>query len=108
MARGGAKPGERRGGRTKGTPNKPNPDVMAMKDIARQYGPQAVQELARLAGLAEDGVGAAESEQARIAALNGILDRGYGKPSQVVGGDPDNPVEIRHSRIEFVIAKPSS
>jgi hypothetical protein len=94
MARGGSKPGERRGGRAKGTPNKPNPDAEAMKEIARSYGPQAVRELAKLAGISGDAAGKAESEQARIAALNGILDRGYGKPSQSIGGDPDNPIKL--------------
>lgn len=78
------------GGRQKGTPNKVPSEI---KEIARQYGPQAVEELARLAGLVEEGVGKAESEQARIGALNGLLDRGYGKPSQAVSGDADNPIQ---------------
>ena len=89
MARGSA-PGERRGGRTKGTPNKATVEI---KEIARQYGPQAVEELAKLAGLSPDGVGKAESEQARMGALNSLLDRGYGKPSQAIIGDAENPVE---------------
>lgn len=105
MARGGSKPGERRGGRAKGTPNKPNPDAEAMKEIARSYGPEAVRELAKLAGIAEDKTGKAESEQARIAALNGILDRGYGKPSQSIGGDPENPINMG-GKFELVFVEP--
>jgi hypothetical protein len=69
------------GGRQKGSTNKVPSEI---KEIARQYGPQAVQELARLAGLVGEGDGRAESEQARIGALNGLLDRGYGKPTQAV------------------------
>src|SRR6476646_8691709 len=88
MPRGSA-PGERRGGRAKGTPNKA---TMEVKALASQHGPQAIQELARLAGLVEDGKGKAENEQAQIAALNGILDRGYGRPTQAIVGDPKRPI----------------
>lgn len=73
MPRGSA-PGERRGGRVKGTPNKATAEI---KDIARQHGPQAVAVLAKL--MVE-----AESEQARVAAANAILDRAYGKPTQQI------------------------
>jgi hypothetical protein len=61
MPRGSA-PGERRGGRAKGTPNKVTLEVKA---LASQHGPQAIQELARLAGLIEGGKGKAENEQAQ-------------------------------------------
>lgn len=96
MAR-GSSPGERRGGRQKGTPNKATQDI---KEIAQQYGPAAIKQAAMLAGLIEGG--AAESEAARVAALNILLDRGYGKPSQVVGSDPENPLPEAPSRIEHV------
>ena len=45
--------------------------------------PEAVQELAKLAGLVK-GIKGAESEQARIAALKELLDRGHGKATQAV------------------------
>lgn len=99
----GSSPGERRGGRAKGVPNKATVEI---KDVARQYGPQAVEALAKLAGLVGEGDGKAESEQARIAALNGILDRGYGKPSQSIGGDPDNPFKVG-GKFELVFVEPS-
>jgi hypothetical protein len=70
MPRGSA-PGEHRGGRAKGTPNKATVEVKA---LAGQHGPQAIRELARLAGLVEGGKGKADNEQAQIAALNGILE----------------------------------
>src|SRR5688572_25334426 len=101
MAR-GSKPGERRGGREKGTPNKATQDI---KDIARQYGPAAIEQAAKLAGLIE-GAMAAESEAARVAALNMLLDRGYGKPSQVLGSDPENPLPEMPARIEHVYVNP--
>ena len=100
MAR-GADPGTRRGGRVKGVPNKATVEV---KEIARAYGPDAIKELAKLAGLI-DGETKAESEQARIAALNGILDRGYGKPSQTVAGDPENPINVG-GKVELVFVEP--
>ena len=62
MAGGGSEPGERRGGRQKGTPNKVTAEIRA---LAMSYGPRAFQELAKLGGLARDdklaGVFSAES-----------------------------------------------
>ena len=31
---------------------------------------------------------------ARVAAATSLLDRGWGKPTQPVGGDPDNPLRM--------------
>ncbi len=101
----GSKPGERRGGRQKGTPNKATSEI---KDVARKYGPAAIAEAAKLAGLVNGGEGKADSEAARVSALNILLDRGYGKPSQVVGSDPDNPLPETPSRIEHVIVDPKA
>ena len=88
------------GGRQKGSPNKVASEI---KEIARQYGPQAVQELAKLAGLVDEGAGKAESEQARIGALNGLLDRGYGKPTQAISGAADGRAPLFPKRIEIEI-----
>lgn len=82
MAR-GSKPGERRGGRTKGTPNKATIEV---KELAREYAPQVLREMARLATQAE-------SESARVAAGNAILDRAYGKPSQAITGEDGEAIK---------------
>lgn len=70
----GSKPGERRGGRKKGTPNKATAEVKA---LAGKYTEAAIKELARLATKAE-------SEAARVAAIRELLDRAHGKPSQSV------------------------
>lgn len=77
----GSQPGERRGGRKKGVPNKATADVKA---LAQEHGPSAIKELARLASNAE-------SEAARVAAIKELLDRAYGKSPQAVklGGDED-------------------
>ena len=93
MSGGGAKPGERRGGRRKGTANKVTKDVKA---LAQKYMVSAIKELARLALKAEN-------EATRVAALKELLDRACGKaPAAVVlSGDPDNPLAL----IERVIVK---
>jgi hypothetical protein len=73
MAR-GSKPGERRGGRQRGTPNKATREI---SELAKGYAPAAVKELARLATKAE-------SETARVAAIDKLLDRAFGKARQSV------------------------
>lgn len=98
----GAKPGERRGGRKPGVPNKATRDIKA---LAQTYTSQAIEELAKLAGVAGDGEGKADSDQARIAALKELLDRGHGKAAQAITGDPENPVALR-TRIEMVVVDP--
>lgn len=98
--------GKKTGGRVAGTPNKATHEV---RDLARKYGPAAIEAAARLAGLVlvvapnkegdgeiEVPEGMAESEPARIAALQLILDRAYGKATQPLsGGDGEGPIEIR-------------
>jgi len=70
----GSKPGERRGGRQKGTPNKITADIKALAAVHSQDA------LNTLAEIARNG----ESEQARVAAANSLLDRAYGKPRQEI------------------------
>lgn len=74
----GSKPGERRGGRQKGTPNKATASI---RDIAKQYTTEAI---AALVAVMRD---KDEPAAARVSAANSILDRGYGKPSQPIDGD---------------------
>ena len=69
MPGGGTEPGNRRGGRQKGSVNKATAEV---RELALEYGPAAVAELARLST-------AAESETARIQACNAVIERAYGK-----------------------------
>ena len=92
MAR-GSQPGERRGGRQKGTPNKATADIKA---LAQQYAASAMTELARLAT-------EAESEAARVAAIKELFDRGFGKSKQplVGGGEDDAPIKSE-VKVSFV------
>ena len=70
--------GKREGaGRKKGVPNKATAEV---KQIAQQYAPEAIAELARL-------MREAESEAARVTAIKEILDRAYGKSPQAHTGE---------------------
>lgn len=77
MAR-GSKPGERRGGRKKGTPNKSTiAQGIALSTLAQQYTETALETLVAIAR-------SGESEAARVSAAVAILDRGHGKPPQAV------------------------
>jgi len=82
----GARPGERRGGRQAGVPNKVTRDIRA---LAQKYTSKAIK---RLAHLAEN----AESEAAQVAAIKEILDRAYGKSKQSteVSGPDEAPIGI--------------
>lgn len=88
----GSKPGERRGGRQKGSRNVLTADIKA---IASVHGKAAIAKLARL-------MEHAESEQAQVAACKEILDRAYGKPSQTIAGDKDAPLFPSKITVEFV------
>ncbi len=57
------------GGRQPGTPNK---STAAIKEMAAEYGPMALTEIARLATKGK-------TEPTRFAACKELLDRGYGK-----------------------------
>ena len=74
----GSKLGKRRGGRKAGVPNKATAEI---RMLAREHGPAAIQELARLAK-------EAQSEPARISACNALLDRAYGR------SQASQPVEL--------------
>jgi hypothetical protein len=60
----------------------PNKITREIKEIAHQYGPGALKELARIATQGE-------SEAARVAACREILDRAYGKAMQPIQGTVD-------------------
>jgi hypothetical protein len=67
--------------------------------LARQHTERALQVLA---GIMDQ---EAAPHSARVAAATALLDRGWGKPTQLIGGDEDNPIRIE--RIERVIVHPS-
>ena len=94
MARGGKRDGA---GRKKGAPNKATAEI---REAARQYSDAALQHLARL-------MTKAESEAAQVAACKEILDRAWGKATQVIGGDSDNPIETLQ-RVEIHVVDSQS
>lgn len=81
--RGGSRPGA---GRKLGVPNKVNAEV---REIAQRYTEKAVKALA-------DIVENSESDSARVAAANALLDRGHGRPSQSVSVSAPDGGPIKH------------
>lgn len=47
------------------------------------------------------------AHSARVAAAQALLDRGWGKATQPIAGDEENPLEVLH-RIERVIVDPQN
>ncbi|MBO9331855.1 hypothetical protein GHR37_22160 [Achromobacter xylosoxidans] len=83
---GGSKPGERRGGRKKGVPNKATAEIKA---LAQQYGPDAIATLVSIMKATK------QPPAARVAAAKELLDRAYGKSVQPIeGGDPEKPINM--------------
>ncbi|OMG85403.1 hypothetical protein [Achromobacter xylosoxidans] len=83
---GGSKPGERRGGRKKGVPNKATAEIKA---LAQQHGPEAIATLVSIMKATK------QPPAARVAAAKELLDRAYGKSVQPIeGGDPDKPINM--------------
>ena len=80
--------GVKTGGRQKGTPNKA---TASLKDLARKYTDDALLTLSDI--MADEEQPAA----ARVSAASALLDRGYGKPSQFIGGDEENPLNVKIS-----------
>lgn len=82
MARGGKRAGA---GRPKGAVNR---STSTLRDLAREHTEDALAVLVKIAK-------AGESEAARVSAANSLLDRGYGKPSNVLTGNEDGgPIEL--------------
>ena len=92
----GAKPGERRGGRRRGTPNKATAEIKA---LASEHVPAIVKELVRLATKATN-------EATRVAAGKELLDRVFGKAPQALVGDPKNPLAAQVTMIGRTIDAP--
>ncbi len=83
----GSKPGERRGGRTAGTPNKAS---APLKLYAGQYTTEAIDGLVTIARAAK------MPPAARVMAWREILDRGHGKAAQALTGpDGEGPIVTR-------------
>jgi hypothetical protein len=86
MPRGGSKPGERRGGRKKGTPNKLTAQLQTpLAQAARRYDGNALQTLVAI--MNDD----TATTAARVRCAELILDRAHGKPAYLEdpNRDPD-------------------
>lgn len=81
-SRRGSKPGERRGGRQAGTPNKV---TATLKEYAAPYTTEAIDGLVKLARNEKT------PAAARVAAWREVLDRGVGKPHQGLTIDGEAP-----------------
>jgi len=94
------KPMNNHGGKRQGAGRKPGALGRVTADIralAQPYGADAVAELARLGGLTKEP--GATNEATRVAALRELLDRGFGRATLPLTGDPEQPMTI-----EFVWA----
>lgn len=76
-----------------GRPKLPE-DVRHVRELARQYTEQAIETLAKV-------MRSSKSDSAKVAAVNTILERGWGKAPQPVTGEEGGPVEVV-GRIELV------
>lgn len=76
-------------------PGQPNKTTAQVKELAAQHGPEAIKTLARLAK-------EADSDAAKISACKELLDRAYGKATQVVAGDADAPLVFQEIRRTLV------
>lgn len=91
----GSKPGERRGGRVAGTPNKA---TASLKEFAGQYTNEAITGLHSIATNAE------MPPQARVSAWREILDRAVGKAPQAVTDADGNNLTVPQV-IQFIVAQ---
>jgi hypothetical protein len=62
-----------------------------IRSLARSHTRAALTVLAAI--MNKDGA----PEAARVAAANALLDRGWGKPTQALSADPDNPFKLEIS-----------
>lgn len=77
--------GKREGaGRKAGVPNKVGADL---RELAQQYTEEALE---ALVGVLREG-----GDAAKVAASRELLDRGHGKASQIIAGDPNAPLLLQ-------------
>jgi len=68
-------------GRSGNPGGRPKDDI---KDLARRHGEEAITKLAEWMK--------SDNAKASVAACQALLDRGFGKPTQTIAGDPDAPL----------------
>jgi hypothetical protein len=65
---------------------------LEIRDAARRYGHACITTLATMAGL--NGAKPVANPAVRVAAMRELLDRGYGKATQMISGDTNAPLLI--------------
>ncbi len=78
-----------------GNPSGRPKESILVKELARTYTERAILVLAA----------ALDDPKLRVQAAQALLDRGWGKPAQVVGGDPDGAPMTFKGLVEFVQRK---
>ena len=76
------KPGQ--SGNPSGRPKLRLPDGRSLRDLAREHTEECIN---ALIGIVRE----SDNDPARRAAATDLLDRGWGKPTQPLAGDPDMP-----------------
>lgn len=69
-----------------------------LRKLCRVHTAAAVEALARIV------TGAKEKSRDRILAATALLDRGWGKPTTVLGGDPEQPLSVHLRNDQEVLA----
>jgi hypothetical protein len=67
---------------------------MEVRNLAREYGPQAILTLARIMNNSR------LDPRLRVMAADSLLDRGYGRP--LIGFDPENPLPPMPTSIALI------
>ena len=62
-----------------------------VRELAREHTVAAIEKLVAI-------MTTGQSEQAQLLAANSLLDRGWGKPTQAIAGDPEGPPIIHEHR----------
>ena len=75
---------------------------LEIKSLARKHTETA---LKTLAGIMEQSSAPAA---ARVAAAQALLDRGWGKPTQTIAGDEENPLKLVHKIERTIVSAPNS
>ncbi len=77
-----------------GNPGGRPKDNAVVRDLAREHTLGAIK---ALADALED-----ENSRVRVTAAEALLDRGWGKPAQTIGGDPDGAPVTFKGIVEFI------
>jgi uncharacterized protein DUF5681 len=75
-----------------GNPRGRPKDEFGIRELARRFSSEALKTLRSIMADTE------APQSARVQASMAILDRGFGKPTQVIGGDPENPIVYEEIR----------